>query len=289
MKIKTLVDRFGSNRMNAAEPAKLLGGCSCVAVPFAGGLCEIPYFTANVVLVNDLDRAVLNLAAVVREECEELVQMLEATPFHPDVLAKAQERCRGREADAVTLGAENMKKLAPCYQPNLDWAFDYFIASWMTRGGKGGAEGEFDADLSIRWKSGGGDSVVRFRNATESLAEWQEVMRRCTFTTLDVFDFLEQCGLRDVAENGIYIDPPWPDDGDKYRHKFTEQMQRKLANRLTMFMRTRVVVRFGDHALIRELYPEPAWSWNRLTGRTQANSEKSEVLLTRNCPDGLFS
>lgn len=35
MKIQALVDRFGSNRLNAAEPGKLLRGCSCIAVPVA--------------------------------------------------------------------------------------------------------------------------------------------------------------------------------------------------------------------------------------------------------------
>ena len=37
MKIKALVDRFGSNRLNASEPGKLLHGCTCIAIPFAGG------------------------------------------------------------------------------------------------------------------------------------------------------------------------------------------------------------------------------------------------------------
>lgn len=29
--------------MHAAEPGKLLRGCTCVAVPFAGGMCEVPF------------------------------------------------------------------------------------------------------------------------------------------------------------------------------------------------------------------------------------------------------
>lgn len=267
MKISQLADRFGSNRMNAAEPAKFLRGCSCVAVPFAGGLCEVPHFTANVILVNDLDRHVMNLAAVVRDDPRRLTELCDKTLFHPDELVKAQDICkRKRESES------------PC----MEWAHAYYVASWMTRGGKMGSKGEFDQGMSVRWKSGGGDSVVRFRNSTEGITEWSEAVKPCTFTTLDCFEFLTQCKKRDIPENGIYADPPWPDDGANYTHSFTEPMHRKLTELLASFERSRIVVRFGDHPLIRELYPETVWAWNLLKSRTQANKEKAEVLLTRN-------
>lgn len=94
MNVTQLVDRYGSGRMNAAEPGKLLRGCTAIHVPFAGGLCEVPHFTANIVNVNDLDRHIMNLARVVRDRRAELVARLNATPFHPDVLAEAQAYCR---------------------------------------------------------------------------------------------------------------------------------------------------------------------------------------------------
>ncbi len=189
MAITALVDRFGSNRNNAHRPAEYLRGCSCVAIPFCGGMCELLHIKANVMLVNDLDRHVINLAEVVRTRRTELVTQLDKTLFHPDILARSQEFCKNARETAI-----------PCF----DWAYHYFIASWMTRGGKGGTDGEFDVGLSIRWKSGGGDSVVRFRSATESLTEWEKVAQRCTFTTLDAFEFIAQCKKRDVKTNGIY-------------------------------------------------------------------------------------
>ena len=161
--------------MNAKKPGELLRGCKCVAIPFAGGMCEVPFMTANIILVNDLDRAVMNCAYIVQERADELIKLLGGCPFHPDVLAKAQEYCKWAETEKPT--------------QRIEWAYWYFIASWMTRGGKMGSKGEFDQGLSIRWKSTGGDSVVRFRNATEGLAEWSKVMRRCTFTTLDALEF----------------------------------------------------------------------------------------------------
>ena len=265
MKIKTLVDRFGSNRLNADRPGELLRGCTCIAIPFAGGMCEIPSMTANIILVNDLDRAVINLAETVKAHRNDLVSELEETAFHPDVLAECQDICRRQERS----GCPTI--------PNLTWAWAYFVCSWMTRGGKMGSRGEFDQGLSIRWKSTGGDSVTRFRNATEGLAEWSKVMRRCTFTTLDALEFLAECKKRDVPENGVYVDAPWPDAGDKYVHQID---QLALARLLASFERTKIVVRFGDHPLVRELYPADRWVWNLLTSRTQANQEQAEVLLT---------
>lgn len=79
-------------------------------------------------------------------------------------------------------------------------------------------------------------------------------MRRCEFVRMDAFEFLEKC--KDTRETGIYVDAPWPDDGDRYKHKFSEGDQRRLAAKLARFERARVVIRFGDHPLIRELYPE---------------------------------
>lgn len=284
METKTLVDRFGSNRMNAAEPGKLLRGCTGVQVVFAGGMCEVPFFlpyrlggdkesvgTANTIIVNDLDRHVINLCENVRERRADLVRWLDETPFHPDALAKAQDYCREME---------NPERMTLSQDWRFEWACHYFVASWMTRGGKGGTKGEFDAGLSIRWKSGGGDSAVRFRSATEGLAEWEKIMRRCTFTTLDGLDFLAECKKRDVPQNGLYADPPWLNgDGDNYTHNIDPV---KLRDALESFDRTRIVVRYGDCGQVRELYPEERWTWHRLTGRTQANEAKAEVLLTRN-------
>jgi len=269
--------------MLAEKVGRLLKGCEWVGIPFAGGMSEVARIDARTVVVNDLHRHVINLAGVVADPdlCPKLVAKLDALPFHPDTLAAAQERCLSRESgcgskrlsetlDVLLQGTE--------YDGRLQWAADYFTCAWMGRNGIAGTDGEFRAGLSLRWEAGGGDSAVRFRSATESLAEWQRVMRRCTFSTLDAFEFLAKCKDRDG--HGIYSDAPWPSDGEKYRHKFDEARQRRLAEALAAFKRARVVVRFGDHPLIRELYPETLWYWHELTGRTAANRAKAEVLLT---------
>jgi site-specific DNA-adenine methylase len=147
----------------------------------------------------------------------------------------------------------------------------------MSRSATAGTDYEFRANLSVRWNNSGGDSAVRFRHATESLEAWGRVMRRCTFVCLDVFDFLDR--VDDQPQHGLYLDPPFPGPGDRYKHSFGEGEHRGLATRLGKFRNCRVVCRFYDHPLVRELYPEGRWEWVRLTGRTQANASAPEVLL----------
>jgi hypothetical protein len=91
------------------------------------------------------------------------------------------------------------------------------------------------------------------------------------------FEFLESCN--DDEGHGIYVDPPWPDDGAKYRHKFSEDDHGKLRDSLEKYARARVVVRYGDHPLIRKLYSGPKWVWREVSGRTQTNADKAEVLI----------
>lgn len=277
MKIKALIPVYGSNRMGGSRVGQLLKGCEFVAIPFAGGLCEVPYIEARTIVCNDLNRAAMNLATVVAhpKEGPALIEKLGRVPFHPDTLTHAQKLC-------CDIEASHGQKLFGFVGDglNLAWAASYFICAWMARSGTAGTDREFKTGLSIRWEAGGGDSVVRFRNSTEALADWHDTLRRCTFQTLDAFDFLAKC--QDKQGHGYYVDPPWPDDGDQYKHKFGEAQQRRLATVLGAYKLARVVVRYGDHPLIRELYPESSWTWHCHDGRTAANKAKAEVLITRN-------
>jgi DNA adenine methylase len=266
MKVKALAPWFGSNRILAENVGEFMAGCTWVGIPFAGGMCEVAHITARTVLVNDVHRHVINLARVVADDQlrPKLVRWLRAACFHPDELDQCQERCKAREPE-------------PHAAPDFDSACAYFVSVWMGRSHIAGTDDEFCGRLSTRWNANGGDSAVRYRNAVKSLAAWGRVMRRCSFSVLDVFAFLERC--EDAANHGIYCDPPFPGPGDRYRHQFTEADQRKLAVALAGFGQTRVVCRFYDHPLIRELYPEGRWYWHRFKGRKQSNEEAPEVLI----------
>jgi len=267
--------------MLAPRVGSELTGCEWVGVPFAGGMCELRYIKARSVLVSDLHRHVINLARVVAHPLlgPKLYRRLRRTAFHPDELAAAQERCLRREDRTGGLGDlfSNDSSIRRHDDPDLDWAVDYFTAVWMARGGNAGTDGEFRGGLSLRWDAGGGDSNTRFRSAAASLAPWRRVMRRCNFVTEDVFDFLAR--VKDRKGNGLYIDSPWPSAGDGYRHKFTTADQRRLAKEVSRFSDTRVVIRFGVHPLIEELYPRDHWNWQVQTSRSQANGDVPEALI----------
>lgn len=276
MTIKALAPWFGSNRMLAPVVAAKLRECEWVGVPFAGGMSEVLQLTARTMLVNDLHRHVINLALVVSDNRHraELVKRLNWILFHPDTLKAAQNWCSSTE---------------PIGRPDVESAVAYFVCCWMGRSGKAGIDDEFNGRPSTRWNASGGDSAVRFRNAVGSLKQAAKVLRRCTFETMDAFDFLARC--EDKKRHGVYADPPFPKAGRRYQYNCGQtdaqerQWHTRLRDAVAKFRETKVVMRFYDHPLIRELYD--GWTWDHMDGRTQANTTTPEVLLT-NCKESLL-
>lgn len=279
--VSAIANWFGSSRMVADRIGPELAGCSLVVVPFAGGMSELPYIDAPKMLVNDKHRHVINLARVIA--CPvlmpELLARLESAVFHPDTLRAAQAACLAEEA--TQMAVDGLFGVAPKVNtdraPDVEWATNYFISTWMGRGGNSGTRGEFAGALPIRYSPNGGGSAQRFWGAVASVDAWHRIIRRCEFTTDDAFDVLVKC--HDSQKCGIYVDAPWPDAGDGYRHTFGTSQQVKLAKGLREFVSARVVVRFADHPQIRELYPEPHWTWLTYPSRAQTNGEFDEVLL----------
>lgn len=98
--INTLVPWYGSNRKLRRAVGRELDGWNFVAVPFAGGMCELPEFRASSILANDKHRHLINLARVVRNHRRELIDRLDAQIFDPDTLAAAQLVCLAHESTA---------------------------------------------------------------------------------------------------------------------------------------------------------------------------------------------
>jgi DNA adenine methylase len=274
--ISALAPWFGSNRTLAENVGKALEGCQWVGIPFAGGMCELRHITARTIVVSDLHSQVINLANILRHPAlgMMLIRDLRRLPFHEYMLRHAQEHCIRVE----TAGLVEDPETAPLVNAYAD-ALNYFVCCWMSRNATAGTKNEFTASFSIRWDAGGGDSALRFRNATEGLREWRRIVERCSFVVMDVFDFLPK--VKDLPKHGVYVDPPFPDAGNGYKFTFTEEQHRELATRLVCYGNTRVVCRFYDHPLIRSLYPETYWTWHRFEGRKQTNDTGPEVLLTR--------
>lgn len=265
--VKAIAPWFGSSRIIAAHVGEALRGCNHVVVPFAGGCCELLAMEARTIIANDRHAHVMNLGSVLsdRQHARELYRTLKRLPFHESQLDESQQACRDWESASI-------KDLG-----DVHTAAHFAVASWMGRNGRAGTDGEFNGGLSVRWEAGGGDSCVRWRSFVRSIPAWHRVLERVTFLCRDAFDVLNQ--VKDRKWHGVYVDCPWPEDGDKYVHKFTPEDHVRLRDKLATFKETRVVVRYGDHPTIRELYPEPQWTWKEITGRTSANKSKSEVLI----------
>lgn len=274
MTTNALAGWFGSNRLLAETVGKMLGKCEHVVIPFAGGCCELKYINARTIIVNDLHRHAINCAQIIADvdKVNILAARLEAKLFHPDELKTAQEYCKCVESEGGLFRPD------PASVDEIEWAEAFFVACWMNRGGSAGTDSEFNGGISLRYDAGGGDSNVRYRSAISSLQAWHKILcGRCNFTCEDFREVLGK--TKDKPGHAVYADSPWPDAGDSYKHKFSMKDQRDLAARLGEFKHTRVVVRFGEHPLIRELYSEPQWTWHLQTSRCQHNAEVAEALI----------
>jgi len=280
--VKSIVPWYGSNRMLAARVGAELKGCGWVGIPFMGSACEVLRIEARTIVCNDLHRHLINLARVL-SDCRlglEFYRTLRRKTFHVDELDAAQARCKTLEHNVNSIQSMfdvHASHLDAEIETDLQWAIDYFVCCWMSRAECAGTDKEFNAGFSHRWDAAGGDSAVRFQSAVKSIIAWRHWMRRCTFVRSDAFDFLAKC--KEDTGHGIFVDPPFPGPGDKYKHPMNVSLQRDLARRLAQFHLTRVVARFYDHPLIRELYPADKWTWIEQAGRTGANKSAPEVLI----------
>lgn len=284
MTTKTLVPWYGSNRSCADEAGREFEGLSWVGVAFAGGMSEIPHIGARSLVINDLHAHLINLGRVVAsaELFPAFQWAVEGKLFHPTELAEAQQRCMEREAAMSAPSGDALfgdaSIATPPGKPDLAWAIDYWVATWMGRSAKAGQPGEFRGNLSVRMNANGGDSAVRYRSATGSLPAWHRLLLRANFKQQDCFEFLD--AVDDDAEHGLYLDPPFPGPGDLYRHKFTTEMHRRMAMKLAAFKHIRVVCRFYEHPLVRELYPQDKWTYRQIKGgKRQTNEDAPELLL----------
>ena len=275
-KTRAIAPWFGCARKLAAEVGELLRHCRWVGIPFAGGLPEVIYLPAQTIVAADLHRHVINLARAMADPIKgaSLYRRLRRLPCCREVLTESQAWLKENPDRPI----DGLDETA---------AYHYFIASWMGRSAKAGAVDEWTSpNVSLRWNARGGDSVLKFRSAANSIPVWRRVLSRVTLLVVDCFEFLAHC--QDLADHGIYADPPFPGPGEQYKHALSEADHRKLARVLAGFHKARVVCRFYDHPLIRELYPEEKWLWRRYKARNQRGAAREDLLLTNERGRRLF-
>lgn len=260
---------FGADTQVAEKYAALLADCKHVTVPFCGGLSVVAHLaeTAGEIVCNDKHALAINFYNVISdpESRDSLLAKLNVTPFHATILERSQAICKAPANDERTAG---------------ELAYHYFITCWMGRSGKAGTNSEFNGGLALRWDSGGGSSPLRFQTAVRSIQDvWGPICERCSFVCSDWTEIINK--VKDDRKSGVYIDCPWPDAGDSYAHGFRNPEDHvRLRNELLRFDSTKIVIRYGEHELIRKLYSEPRWTVKEITSRDQANGGVAELCIT---------
>lgn len=265
MKTKSALSYFGSDSEVAADLAAMLDRCKHVTIPFVGGASILPHLTARAIVANDRNDMAINFYRVMSgwygaEKRAELISACEATLSHPRNIDEA--------ANAIEL-------IDACDENAVYMAWAYWSVCWIGRKGKGGTK-HAGGMPSIRRTANGGTNASRIRAAAGDLTAWAEHFARCEWESVCFRELLPK--VADRLDCGVYADPPWVGVGRNYLHAFTDQDHCDLASLLRRFKDATVVVRYGDHPAIRELYSD--WNIIEASSRDQANASKPELWIT---------
>jgi DNA adenine methylase len=241
MKLAGLAPYFGAKRDIAPRIVKQFGPHKAYWELFAGScavLLQKP--TCIMETVCDLHGDLINLARIVAsDDWRVLHERLERTWFVDQLYAESQQRLE-TETDP------------------MQRAYDYFVTSWQGMSGVAGTKAE-KSNFCVRFTLGGGDNATRFKNAVDSIAAWNQRMRRVRILSEDAFDLLDK--IPDAEGHLIYADPPYLVKVGKYIHDFSLKDHGRLAEKFRRFKKTRCVISYYAHEILSELYPD----WNVLS------------------------
>lgn len=257
MKIKSILPWLGSKRALAPTIVEELGPHSYYFEPCTGSMAVLlAKKPSSNETVCDLHGALINLAAIIKDDIasEELFERLQRTLYSDTIYAESKQWL-----------AEWEDKMPSNPAKCGDWAYHYFIASWMGRNGVAGTA-RCNYQIATRWTAKGGSGPLRFRNAVASIPEWCDRLRNVHILRRDLFEVLAK--VEDAPGLAIYADPPYLLDTrsqangktNKYLHEFTVEQHQQLAELLRSFRHARVVVSYYASPLLAELYPD----WTQL-------------------------
>jgi len=263
MKTKSALSWFGSDSEVAAELGAMLDHCKHVTIPFVGGASIIPFLKARAIVANDLHDLAINFyryaAGVHGKDAQDaLFHHCHYTLSHPRELQCAE----------FLLDQDDLKG-------SLTQAWAFWAQCWIGRKGKGGTK-SMGGMPSVRRTANGGTNATRIRAAADDLPEWAKHFERCEWESIDFRELIPK--VVDDPTCGVYCDAPWVDAGKLYLHTFTLDDHAVLAELLERFEHTTVVVRYGDHPFIRELYR--GWNIIEASSRDQCNAVKGELWIT---------
>lgn len=278
-KIGSLAAWFGGKRTLAPKIVAEVGphsawwelGCGSLAVTLAKP-------RASMETCVDLHGDLTNLAFVLQdmETSEQLYDRLGHTLLSRELCDRSRQVVCESPAPAGDDPAD------------VERAYHYMVLSWMGRNGASGTN-NYNSGFCVRYTKNGGAAATRFRSATESIPWWHDRLRSTTILRADLFEVAER--IEDAAGVVIYVDPPYVVKGALYLHDFNGDDHPRLAKLLSRFKKTRVIVSYYDHPLVRDLYAD--WTWRHLDAtkalvnqgmRDQGGAVKAPEVLLINGP-----
>lgn len=267
-----LVSYFGAKGRLGPAIAEELGPHRARYEPFCGGLSvTFACPPCGNEVVNDLNGDVINMAAVIASDKWEQLR---------DRLARTL-CCDGLVLQSAHWLSSVMRRLPVGDKPgaidparveklHIDWAYHFAVASWLSReNGLIGARSPRTVSRTYTRSSSGPQR--RLPRLVDGLPWMHERLRTVAIWSVDALSMIRR--IRDEAGSAIYCDPPYlratrassyaidvPTDP-----KLEEAWHADLAEALSRFKHTRVVVSYYDHPLLRRLYKR--WSAKPLKAR----------------------
>jgi len=251
----------------------------CYIEPFGGGgSILIRKSRSYAEIYNDLDGEIVNLFRMARDRGPELVQAVELTPFAREEFLDSWEPCND----------------------DLERARRILIRGYMGFGSaattKDRGQKSFRTSRETKVKTSptgfrnnstrsGSTPASDWRNYPGALASIVDRLRGVTIENRDALHVMRQ---HDAPTTLHYVDPPYVsetrDDGRDYRHEYTTQQHRELAECLHQ-LKGCVILSGYDCDLYRELYS----GWERRDRDTIADGgqKRTEVLWIKNGSTGM--
>lgn len=231
--------------------------------PFGGGgsvlLRKSPCYAE---VYNDLDGEIVNLFRVTRDCGEQLVRLLELTPFSRSDFSQSYTP----HADPVEQARRTVIRAFMGFGSNSHNRLTGFRAN-ASRSGTTPAHD--------------------WRNFPAALVKTIDRLRGVVIENRDGIACMKQ---HDGVATLHYVDPPYVSDtrdkGNDYRHEMTDDDHRILAAALSE-MKGMVIVSGYPSALYEEILA----GWKRVERKSHADGarDRTEVLWMRNIPEDLFS
>lgn len=258
MKNPPLLRYFGGKHRDAPKIISRFPSHELYCEPFGGGASVLLQKSrSNIEVYNDLSGDVVNFFKVLRDRPDDLIRVIELTPYS-------------------RLEWENS------FEPSdneLESARRLYVRSWQTHGG--GVSSVKNGGWRFQWqkrsqRENASTSVVDNFNRTKHLYLIAERLKQVQIENDTADNVIKRYGRNPQAL--IYCDPPYVHStrtGGGYDYEMTDEQHKELATLLNS-VEAMVVVSGYDCELYQELYR----GWEKLQWRSLINGAKGSATET---------